>query len=253
MRLHMLELIFFSTYAELHAERSRSYLGFAWWLIDPAMQMGVYYFVFAVALKSTAPDFLPFLLIGLTVWQWFKSSVTHGGLAIWQSLPLIRQVKLSASVFPSVQILADTTKFAFIFSLLLVVLWCTGYPPNATYLALLPVLLIELIFASAVAYLVAAVVPLIPDLRFVIEQILTVSMFMSGVVFSLQDVPAPWRTVLSANPMTELIEAVRNILIHAQWPDWIALGRVALISMLLFAAALLLIQRLTPRYVKLAS
>ena len=59
--------------------------------------------------------------------------------------------------------------------------------------------------------------------------------------------------MLSANPMTELIEAVRNILIHAQWPDWIALGRVALISMLLFAAALLLIQRLTPRYVKLAS
>ena len=251
MRLHLLELILFSTYAELRAERSRSYLGVLWWIIEPAMNMAVYYLVFAVVLKNGASDYVPFLLVGLTLWQWFKSCVSHGGYAIWQSLPLVRQVKVPVQVFPSVQVLADTVKFVFILALLLLILWGYGYPPNWAYLALIPVLLVELVFAAAVAYLVAAAMPFLPDLRFVIEQVLQVMMFLSGVVFALDAVPRPWRTVLMLNPITVLVDAGRGILMHGRWPDWSALGAVAAISLVLYAGATALIARLTPRYVKL--
>jgi len=251
MRLHLLELILFSTYAELRAERARSYLGVLWWIIEPAMNMAVYYLVFAVVLKTSQADYVPFLLIGLTLWQWFKSCVSHGGYAIWQSLPLVRQVKVPVQVFPSVQVLADTVKFAFILALLLVILWGYGYSPTRAYFALVPVLLVELVFAASVAYLVSAVIPFLPDLRFVIEQVLQVVMFMSGVVFALDVVPARWRGIFMLNPIAVLVDAGRAILMHGQWPDWGALGMVALISVGLYAAAIVLLARLTPRYVKL--
>ena len=251
MRLHLFELVLFSTYAELRAERARSYLGLLWWIIEPAMNMGTYYLVFAVILKSGGADYVPFLLIGLTLWQWFKSCVSHGGYSIWQQLPLVRQVKLPLQVFPSVQILADTVKFLFILLLLLVVLWSSGYPPNVTYFALLPVLLVELVFTAAASYVVAAIVPLVPDLRFVIEQVLQVVMFLSGVVFSLDAVPEAVRRWFELNPIVVLVDAGRAILMHAQWPNWFALGRVTLISLALYAFGTWLITRLTPRYVKL--
>jgi lipopolysaccharide transport system permease protein len=251
MRLHLIELTLFSTYAELRAERARSYLGLLWWIIEPAMNMGTYYLVFAVILKSGGPDYVPFLLVGLTLWQWFKSCVSHGGYSIWQRLPLIRQVRLPLQVFPSVQILADTVKFLCILALLLIVLWCSGYPPNITYLALLPVLLVEMIFVAAATYVIAAIVPLVPDLRFVIDQLLQVLMFLSGIVFSLADMPASLRSWFELNPIVELVDAGRGILIHSRWPDWFALGRVALISLVLYGFGTLLITRLTPRYVKL--
>lgn len=251
MRLHLIELILFSTYAELRAERARSYLGLLWWIVEPAMNMATYYLVFAVIFKTGEPDYLPFLLIGLTLWQWFKSCISHGGYSIWQQLPLIRQVKLPLQVFPSVQILADTVKFLCILALLLVVLWCSGHPPNITYVALLPVLLVELIFVAAATYVVAAVVPLVPDLRFVIEQVLQVVMFLSGVVFSLDGLPPGLRRWFELNPLVELLDAGRAILMRAQWPNWFALGRVALISLALYALGTFLITRLTPRYVKL--
>lgn len=54
MRLHVLELTLFSTYAELRAERARSYLGLLWWLLEPAMQMATYYLVFNVVLNRAA-------------------------------------------------------------------------------------------------------------------------------------------------------------------------------------------------------
>jgi lipopolysaccharide transport system permease protein len=251
MHLHLLELILFSTYAELRAERARSYLGLLWWVIEPAMNMATFYLVFAVIFKTGGPDYVAFLLIGLTLWQWFKSCISHGGYSIWQQLPLIRQVKLPLQVFPSVQILTDTVKFLCILALLLIVLWCAGYPPNITYLALLPVLLVEMIFVAAATYVVAAVVPLVPDLRFVIEQVLQVVMFLSGVVFSLDGLPPSLRYWFSLNPIAELVDAGRGILIHAQWPNWFALGRVAVISLALYALGSYLITRLTPRYVKL--
>ncbi len=85
-----------------------------------------------------------------------------------------------------------------------------------------------------------------------IEQILFIFMFVSGIVFSVQDVAPPLRDWLSLNPMLALVDAVRGILMHGQWPDWIALLRVSVISPTLFLVSLYVIHRLTPRYVKLA-
>ncbi len=252
MPLHLLELILFSTYAELRAERSRSYLGLVWWIAEPAMMMAAFWLVFDVILKSGGPDYLPFLLVGLTLWQWMKSCITHGGYAIWGNLGLIRQARLPVLVFPLSQMLADTIKFLCIFVLLLVILWSAGYPPNITYLALPLLFLVTLLFSAGAGFLVAAFVPFIPDLRFIIEQILTVVMFLSGVVFALDAVPSPLREVIALNPVATLLDGVRAILLHAQWPDWWALLKVGVISALVCATGIGCVLRFSPRYPKLA-
>ena len=53
----------------------------------------------------------------------------------------------------------------------------------------------------------------------------------------LKDVaPSPdLRRWFEFNPIVELIDAGRGILMRAQWPDWTALGRVALVSLALYA------------------
>jgi lipopolysaccharide transport system permease protein len=253
MRQHILELIRFSTYAELRAERSRSYLGLVWWIAEPAMMMAAFWLVFDVILKTGGPDYLPFLLVGLTLWQWMKSCITHGGYAIWGNLGLIRQVHIPVLVFPIVQMLADTIKFLYIFALLLVILWMAGYAPNITYLALPVVFAVTLLFSAGAGFLMAAVIPLIPDLRFVIEQILTVVMFLSGVVFALDSVPPPLHDLFALNPVATLLDATRGILMHGRWPDWIALLKVSLISVLVCAVGVGVVLRLAPRYPKLAA
>jgi lipopolysaccharide transport system permease protein len=155
-------------------------------------------------------------------------------------------------VFPFVQILADTIKFFYIFALLLVILWISGHSPHMSYFALPVVFAVALLFSAGVGFLVAAIVPLIPDLRFVIEQVLTVIMFLSGVVFSVSQVQPPLREFISLNPVAGLLEATRGILMHAQWPDWMLLGKVSLISALICAIGIAVVLHLAPRYPKLA-
>ncbi|HQV71619.1 MAG: ABC transporter permease [Xanthomonadales bacterium] len=253
MHQHLIELIRFSTYAELRAERERSYLGLIWWVAEPAMMMGAFWLVFDLILKTGGPDYVPFLLVGLTLWQWMKSCITHGGYSIWGNLGLIRQVRIPVLVFPLVQIFADTIKFLYIFALLLVILWLAGFPPNITYLALPVVFVVTLLFSAGGGFLMSAVIPLIPDLRFVIEQILTMVMFLSGVVFALDAVPPPLRDWFALNPVVTLLDATRGILMHGQWPDWIALLKVTLVSLVVLVIGIGVVLRLAPRYPKLAA
>jgi lipopolysaccharide transport system permease protein len=252
MRLHFFELVWFSTYAELRAERARSYLGFAWWLVEPAMMMGAFWLVFDRILGTGGPGYLPFLLIGLVVWQWFKSSVSHAGLAIWMNLALVHQVRMPVLVFPLVHLLSDALKFVCVFMLLLALLWLVGYPPNPAWLSLPLLLTCVAGCAFGGGLLLAAFMPLLPDLRFVIEQVLSVAMFLSGVVFALERVPAPYAQWLAWNPLAVLLQALRGVLLAGQWPDWTMLARVGVLALSLAALGVLSVQRLAPRYPKLA-
>jgi lipopolysaccharide transport system permease protein len=253
MRQHLIELILFSTYAELRAERSRSYLGLIWWVLDPAMQMAVWWVLIDVIMHAGGPGYLPSLLIGLTLWQWMKSCMTHGGYAIWSHLGLVRQVRLPPLVFPIVAMLSDTVKFLYIFGVLLVILWVSGYPPNIAYFGLLPLFVATFLLSAGVGFVISALVPLLPDLRFVIEQVLTVVMYLSGVVFMLSSVPSPLREILALNPIAVIMDAARGILMHGLWPNWIGLGKATLISILACAVGAYVVGRLAPRYPKLAN
>ena len=253
MRLHLVELVLFSTYAELRAEAARSYLGLIWWVLEPAMMMGAFWLVFDVILKTGGPDYVPFLLIGMTLWQWMKSCITHGGYAIWGSLPMVRQVRLPPLVFPLIAMLSDTVKFACIFVLLVAILWALGYPPNAAYWAL-PIVFAAIFLAAAGAgFVISALVPLVPDLRFVIEQVLMVVMFLSGVIFPLDKVPEHLRWVMALNPVAVVMDDARGILLRGQLPNWVGLSKVALISVVLCTVGVLFVRRLAPRFPKLAS
>jgi len=253
MRLHLIELILFNTYAELRAEAARSYLGLVWWVLEPALMMATFWFVFDVILHSGGPDYVPQLLIGLTVWQWMKSCMTHGGYAIWSHLGLVRQTRLPPLVFPLVAMLSDTVKFLCILVLLLVILWCVGYPPNMAYFALPPLFLVVFVFAAGIGFMISAIVPLLPDVRFVIEQVLSVVMFLSGVVFSLSNVPAPLNQWLALNPVAQIMDATRGILMHGAWPHWLALAKVSLVSIVVCFAGAAVVRHFAPRYPKLAS
>jgi lipopolysaccharide transport system permease protein len=72
-------------------------------------------------------------------------------------------------------------------------------------------------------------------------------------VFSLDQVPSPLREVIALNPVAELLDAARGILMRGEWPDWGALLKVSVISLGVCALGVFVVRRLSPRYPKLAA
>jgi len=245
------ELIFYKTYADLRAETERTYLGFLWWIFEPLLYMSVFFVVFELLLNRGTKDFVPFLLVGLTIWQWFKSCLSHGSETILAANQLMQHVHLPKVIFPIILIFTDTVKFIFIFTLLLIFLWFYGYGIGLHYLALPAVLITQLLLTTALVFFLAAIVPFLPDLRYVVENLLMAVFFMSGIFLASESVPEAYRGYYYLNPMVNLIESYRNILMFHEWPSFTALLIISSLSLVGIGLATRLIARFEYVYPKI--
>jgi homopolymeric O-antigen transport system permease protein len=245
------QLIWYKGMADLHAEAARAYVGFIWWVLEPLLYMAAFYVAFGLGLRGHGAGAVPLsLLCGLVPWKWFASSVQNGSDIIQANSGLIMQVYLPKYVLPGMVMVTNGIKFLIILSLLLLAVSLTrGSSP--AWLALPVVVFTEMLLALALSTLAAAIVPLLPDLDLVITNGLIVMMFMSGIFSDVDHLPPPLAHALALNPMVHVIRAFRTVLLEKRWPDWMALGGVALFSLLVYAMALALMRRYDRIYPKL--
>lgn len=246
-----LELIWYKGLADLHAEAARAYVGFIWWVLEPLLYMVAFYVAFGMGLRGSGGGAVALsLLCGLVPWKWFASSVQNGSGIIQANSGLIMQVYLPKYVLPGMVMVTNGIKFLIILGLLMLGVAVTrGVSP--AWLALPVLVLVEMLLALAVSTLVAAIVPLLPDLDLVISNGLIVLMFMSGIFQDVSKLPPKLAAVLDLNPMVHVIRGFRSVLLERRWPDWMALGEVTLLSLAVYALALALMRRYDRIYPKL--
>ena len=249
-KLHYLELVLYKAMADLNAEASRAYVGFLWWILEPAFYMAAFYIAFGTGLRAGGIDKVVFLLSGLVPWKWFMSSVQNGSLTIQNNSGLIQQVYLPKYILPWIVVLTNTVKFFIILGLLLILTVSLGHSVDVTWLALPVLALVELVVIAALASLTAALVPLLPDLRLIVDNGLIVLMFLSGIFYEVDRLPHRLQHIVRANPMVAVIEGFRSVLVDHTWPDWPGLARATLVALVLYALAFWVLRRFDRDYPK---
>jgi lipopolysaccharide transport system permease protein len=245
-------IIVFKTKAELKAERQRTYLGYIWWILEPLMYLAIFYVVFANIRQVKTENFVQFLLIGLILWQWFKSSISQSASVIIYQINLLRQVRIPAWLFPVIKVSANTFKFTIVFVVLILFLWITGFIPSLNYLYMLEIILLQFLLINGVVLCLASVVPFIPDIRVIVDNLLLGLFFVTGIFFPITMIPEPIQSYLNLNPMVRIIQNARTVLIQQQPPDQLDLLYVLLVSLLLLVIGLHLFKRFQNRYAKLS-
>ena len=226
-------LIIYQTYADLRAESQRTYIGYLWWIADPVASMFVYYLVFEVVFDRGIENFSVFLFVGLIPWRWFQTSLMSGANSILHSRGVMLQVYLPKSVFPIVSFLTNTVKFLAVFLLLVALLPLFGFPIGLSHLTLPLVLAVQAMFITGCSLIVAGFTPFFPDLRMVLENVVRLWFFMSGIFYSIADLSPQLRTLFRINPMATMIESYRNIIMFGEWPNLFALSGVAVFALIL--------------------
>lgn len=249
-RSRYLQVVLYKTYADLVSETQRFYIGYLWWIIEPIIDMCVYYLLFGILFKNRTPDFVPFLFVGILTWRWFQSSLMIAASSILSSKGLMNQVYLPKIIFPTVALLTNTFKFIVAFSLLLGFCQIYGLPIGVTYTALPLLLLVEFLFIVGTSYIIAGLVPFFPDLRVIVQHSLQVIFYLSGIFFAISSLPERFQPYLRLNPMASLIEGFRQILLHGLWPDFSALAIIGIFSLVLIFSGFFLLRRFDSIYPK---
>lgn len=222
---------------DLKVRYRNSLLGFLWCLLNPLLMMAVFTFVFTVLMRNgDIPNYPVFILIGLLAWNFHTTSVTGAIGSIVQNSALVMKVYFPREVLPLSAVLSNAVNFVLALIALFAMIFIFHVHLSATLLFLPVILLIQIIFASGLALILAALTVFYRDVEIITETVLLAWFFLTPVFYRMDDLfPAYSRLMYIANPMASIIAAYRDILYLGGMPGLDFLGRTAATSVICLA------------------
>ncbi|MDT7602624.1 MAG: lipopolysaccharide transport system permease protein [Acidobacteriota bacterium] len=209
------ELLYFLTWRDIKVRYKQTLMGAAWVVIQPLMLMLIVTLVFNrfARLGAGALPYPLFAYSGLLLWTFFSTAVTSSTHSLTSNANLITKVYFPRLFIPAAAVAAGLVDLG-IASLILAALLIYYRVAPAWSLALLPVFVALLtLLALGVGTLVSAMTVKYRDLRHALPFIMQFWMFASPVIYPATIVPAKWRWLLIANPLTGVLEAFRAALV----------------------------------------
>ena len=228
------------TRVELTKKYAGSVLGIAWLVLQPALLLSVYLFVYLVVFKVRFPgfsqmDFVLFVFAGLVPFLAAIEAITGSALSIKANMHLVKNVMLPIELVPVRMVLVALA--GEIVALALVALLCGLNGSLGPTLALLPVaLLLQITALLGLGWIVAALGVALPDVSYFISLFMFLLMFISPVAFRPDMVPAAFQFVIYGNPVYYMLEVFRDCLIAGRSLDARVWAAHAVMSGILFLA-----------------
>ncbi|MEU4828784.1 ABC transporter permease [Actinomadura sp. NPDC023710] len=204
-----------------------SRLGQIWQVLTPLFNAGVYFLVFGFLLgaRYSIPDYVPWLVCGVFVFSFTQRSITAGAKAIGANTGLIRALHFPRAVLPLAYTLVEFQHMIVAMGVLLVLLVGFGVFPTASWLLIIPLLSLQMIFNVGVSLIMARIGAFTRDITQLLPFALRTWLYASGVIFAVNLLVArsgtvrenPWIIdVLEVNPGYVYVELARQALI----PDY---------------------------------
>jgi lipopolysaccharide transport system permease protein len=243
-------LIYSLVARELKARYRGSVLGFLWSFINPLLLLLIYTFIFSTILPNREPGLQPFalfMLCGILPWTWFSASLTEASGSLIAGGNLIKKVLFPAEVLPIVSVLANMVHFFLALPIVALVLIWYRHWPDAPGLLWLPfVVLVQLVFTSGIALILAALTVHFRDIRDILANVLMLWFFSTPIIYAwYQKEVLPYRWLFNLNPFTHLAVSYQEILFfYGPYDHWRWLLALGVASIGIFLAGYWLFDRL---------
>lgn len=195
-----------------------SVLGYAWSLLRPLFLFVILYIVFARFLKvgEDIPHYPQYLLLGILLWNYFAEVTSGSVTAIVGQGDLLRKLN-----FPKYVLILAGSFSAFINLILnfivlgfFMALGHIGLTENAVLM--IPLIAELFIFSIAVAFFLSALFVKFRDISYIWEVIMQAAFYATPILYPLSLVPEQAAKLLILNPMAQIIQDARYVLITPQ-------------------------------------
>jgi lipopolysaccharide transport system permease protein len=224
---------------EFQSKYRNSLLGALWTVLNPLAMILVYTVVFSQVMQAKLPGvassygYSIYLCAGVLTWGLFAEIVGRGQNVFLDNANLLKKLTFPRICLPVITVLSASLNFAIIFLLFTVFLVLSGQFPGLVFLAVLPVLALQIIFATGLGMSLGVLNVFFRDVGQFFGIVLQFWFWFTPIVYPLKAVHEGMRGVLELNPMTPVIAAYQGILVGGLWPNWYSLVPTALLGLLL--------------------
>jgi teichoic acid transport system permease protein len=200
--------------SRFRAENEADRLGVAWIILRPLINAAVYGTVFGYILVSSSrpADYLPFLVTGIFMFQFFAGSLTDGARSIINSMGLVTTLHFPRAVLPISVVYQQLLGLLWMILALAGIVLINGDPIRLSWLELVPIVLLFSLFNLGVAFIAARATIHLRDIAQLLPFVTRMFFYLSGVFASLQSMLGGKGTLLAfaeANPIYVFITLTR--------------------------------------------
>ena len=249
-------LIWYLAVSTLRKGDGSSLLGSLWLILDPTLQLAIYYVVIGVILKRPEPAFPLFLFAAILPWRWFTMAISSGTESVRRRGKVMQQIAFPHLVLPVAAVGASFGSF--IFGLIPLAAIYLFYPDRLTpWVLLTPVIMaIQLLWTLPIAILLSAMNVFYRDIGNLVKHMLRLGFYLSPALFSYERMlnaaaaHPPADLILGLNPMAWILNSYRDLFYFGRAPDWGALLIVGFASLPVTLIAIYVFRKVSPNFVK---
>lgn len=210
------------TRVELRKKYAGSVLGLGWVVLQPALLLSIYLFIYLIVFDVRFPgfstyDYVLYVFCGLVPYLGFMEALTTGGLSIKQNIHLVKNVMLPIELVPvRTVIVGMTSQFV---SLVIVIFMLAGSGDLTAHILWLPlIVLLQLLQLVGLTWILAGVTVALPDVTYFVNLFVFLLMFLSPIGFRVEMVPPNFTWVVHLNPVYYMLEIYRDSMLYGKFP-----------------------------------
>ena len=226
-----------SVQREFDSKYRESLLGAFWSVANPLTMIAIYTIVFGQIMRSTLPghETIPFafsvrLCAGVITWTLFAEMLGRLSNVFLEHGNLIKKANFPRICLPAIVVLSALVNFVIVFALFLVFLLIVGQWPGWTLIALVPLIVLQILFTLGLGIFLGTLNVFFRDVGQLTGVTLQFWFWLTPIVYTLEAVPDPFKTWLQYNPLQPLISAYQAIFLDRSLPDFTSLVPLALLT-----------------------
>lgn len=196
------------------------FLGQAWKIINPILQVSVYFVIFGLGLRnigqgSNPLNYAAWMMLGMATWRFMDESILGGSQSIKKQIGIVSKMKFPLSVLPSISIATAIWTFVALSGVSMIFLFLSGSGISTKW----PWVFYYFFAATCLSYSFSlfnsTIIILIPDYISILRLLMSMGMWLAGVVFQIDNLNNVVGDLLRLSPFYYVVYGMRDAWIHS--------------------------------------
>ncbi len=210
---------------ELKSDIRDTQLGYAWNILNPLIQLFTFWLVFGIGIRnnqSVGPvSFLPWMVVGMTVWFFVSPSITKGVGCIYNKRNIISKMKFPTSILPVTIVLQELINHVVMMCIVIGILIGRGHIPNTHWFIVVYYMFCAFCFCVSFNMITSVLNMISRDVKKLVVACMRMLLYLTPILWTLDmlSMHHPMiAIVLKMNPLFYIVEGYRGSLFFMDSP-----------------------------------
>jgi len=199
---------------EFRVQNKGKLFGIVWNIMNPALQIAVYWLVFAIGLNRGAPQhgysYIVWLITGTMPWFFLNNALMSTAMSFYKYNGIISHMYIPLSIIPVKTVMAEFIEHCWAMLVVFIIFLASGYSLTFKALYLLYYAFAAVAFLIGYSLIVSAITVLFLDFQNLLSSFVRLLFFITPILWSHDSLPGKLKFALRLNPLGYIIEGYRG-------------------------------------------